>query len=744
MADDVVIKISGDNSQYKTSLTDAEQSTKQFNDSLQTIGIAAGVAFGALVGGIYKSVEAYAEGEKSAKALNLALQNQGIYSEELVAKYDAIATAIEKKTGIDDDDVKGMFASVQAMIGQKEITKEMADAITDLSAARDIDLKSAGELIAKGINGQTAALKKLGIEVDDHLSKEERTAQILDQVSGKYGGMAESANTGLGSVKGLQTALGGLGEEIGSRFAPLIVGATEALTKFIYWIQENPEIVDFGVKIIAATTAITGLVAGIAAAITIFGQVAAAVGVVTTAIAGMSAGVGLLVGATGLGALLVIGGLIFSDWKEIFPTMEAIFEAFVDNVSALGGAIGTILQGIFSLDTEKISQGYDDAKEVIENGLVEFQMIKNTKMSEAQAKEDKYQGSQIASLKIHADAMQAENDKRDAAELAAVQKKNDDKLAKEEAAHVQFLFQKIKAGGELSQADVDKYGLDEDNIEKHFQEIQGLTDTQDSTLLNKIKSANSTQVSELTSHLGNKKILNDGYNTEELSAVDAQNEKVKTSKKSHFTEIESATSTSMLNIKGLYQEGYSELNQVTKDGEKDIAYKVEVGIASMQTISSAGFLALSRTADAYYADARKKSKDFLDRLSEQAAQYVKNYNLSISQMATPSQDAGKPPKQVDMPQPVLLARGGLAMGGVPGIDSIPALIQQGELVAPVRSFEEVIGSVRAYREAQNMGMSGFGGQSSILIGFDGREASQVLTARQIEDRALGLTQEVTV
>ena len=33
---------------------------------------------------------------------------------------------------------------------------------------------------------------------------------------------------------------------------------------------------------------------------------------------------------------------------------------------------------------------------------------------------------------------------------------------------------------------------------------------------------------------------------------------------------------------------------------------------------------------------------------------------------------------------------------------------------------------------------------SVSIGFDGKEASQVLTARQIEDAALGISQTVTV
>ena len=82
------------------------------------------------------------------------------------------------------------------------------------------------------------------------------------------------------------------------------------------------------------------------------------------------------------------------------------------------------------------------------------------------------------------------------------------------------------------------------------------------------------------------------------------------------------------------------------------------------------------------------------------------------------------------------------MGGIPGMDSIPVLAQQGELVSPAQNFEEVIGSVRAAREAEKIGGSPTGNTpAAIMVGFDGRQASQVLTIRQVEDKALGISVE---
>lgn len=57
------------------------------------------------------------------------------------------------------------------------------------------------------------------------------------------------------------------------------------------------------------------------------------------------------------------------------------------------------------------------------------------------------------------------------------------------------------------------------------------------------------------------------------------------------------------------------------------------------------------------------------------------------------------------------AQGGVVTGGVAGRDSVPIMAMPGELVSPTANFEEVIGSVRAMREAERLtgGEDGGGG-----------------------------------
>ena len=94
--------------------------------------------------------------------------------------------------------------------------------------------------------------------------------------------------------------------------------------------------------------------------------------------------------------------------------------------------------------------------------------------------------------------------------------------------------------------------------------------------------------------------------------------------------------------------------------------------------------------------------------------------------------------QIASASPPKMADGGMITGGISGTDSVPAMLMPGELVVPTRNFEEVVGAVGGAREEE---IFGGGSATEIVIGFDGEEASQVLTANQIENQALGISRE---
>jgi len=86
------------------------------------------------------------------------------------------------------------------------------------------------------------------------------------------------------------------------------------------------------------------------------------------------------------------------------------------------------------------------------------------------------------------------------------------------------------------------------------------------------------------------------------------------------------------------------------------------------------------------------------------------------------------------------AKGGEVTGGVPGRDSIPIMAQRGELISPRSSFDEVIGSVRASREAEKVQEQGgsTGGVSEIIIGMKD-DFIEVVEQRIVERQSLGIS-----
>lgn len=87
-----------------------------------------------------------------------------------------------------------------------------------------MDLKSAGDLVAKSIGSSTNALSRYGIEVTGAVGSSERLDTMLGNISQKFEGQASaSADTMSGSIAQMNNALGDMGETIGDVVAPVII-----------------------------------------------------------------------------------------------------------------------------------------------------------------------------------------------------------------------------------------------------------------------------------------------------------------------------------------------------------------------------------------------------------------------------------------------------------------------------------------------------------------------------------------
>lgn len=193
----------------------------------------------ALIGFGVAAVKAFKESELASNQLNQAMVQQGVYTADLASKYDKLAKGIQAKTTFDDDQTKSAMALLQAQIGQLEITEELITATADLAAAKQIDLKTAAELVGKSIGTETNALARQGIEIDSTASKTQKLAMVVEQLSGKFGGQAQAAAYGLGSLEQLKNVMGDVLELVGEKLAPYIGFFVGQMKMFAMSLQEG-------------------------------------------------------------------------------------------------------------------------------------------------------------------------------------------------------------------------------------------------------------------------------------------------------------------------------------------------------------------------------------------------------------------------------------------------------------------------------------------------------------------------
>ena len=185
----------------------------------KAVGIASTAYFGArgLIAGFSSVITLAGEQEQAEKKLEVAL---GKTSQSLLNQ----ATALQKMTAFGDEAIIGVQASIGAFIKNEEQIKKATEATLDIAVAMGMDLKSAGDLVAKTLGSSTNAMSRYGIEVTGAVGSTERLESLTGNVARLFGGQASAeAETLTGKIEQMKNAIGDAGEAIGSLLAPVVI-----------------------------------------------------------------------------------------------------------------------------------------------------------------------------------------------------------------------------------------------------------------------------------------------------------------------------------------------------------------------------------------------------------------------------------------------------------------------------------------------------------------------------------------
>lgn len=157
--------------------------------------------------------------EKLAGALG---RNTGATKDQVAANEDWIGSQLKAK-GFTDDELRPAIERATRSTKDLKQGQDLVSVAMDVAAQSGKPLQAVVEALSKAHDGNTTALKKLGIQVKDTSGEALSYDQVLQQLTTLTGGAAaEAANTQAGKLKIAKAELGETAETIGANLLPLV------------------------------------------------------------------------------------------------------------------------------------------------------------------------------------------------------------------------------------------------------------------------------------------------------------------------------------------------------------------------------------------------------------------------------------------------------------------------------------------------------------------------------------------
>lgn len=247
---DISLQLDNINRQLDSLKNNAEKQGKELGGNIAK-GVVIGLAAFEIGKAGFKAIgnalsEAIAESVQAEKALNLfnqSLANAGNFSEGASLKFQKFAESLQKTTGISDDLIISN-ASILASLGRLsgEGLERATQAAVDFAATGRVSLEGAFDAIAKAANGNTGALSRYGIKVNENLSSSEKFAAALAQLEQRFGGLAQAqSKTFEGSLNRIQIAFNEVLKSLGSMItkSPALVAVLNEVGNIIFKVSER-------------------------------------------------------------------------------------------------------------------------------------------------------------------------------------------------------------------------------------------------------------------------------------------------------------------------------------------------------------------------------------------------------------------------------------------------------------------------------------------------------------------------
>jgi len=231
MADTRTLKLSllADVNKFLAGMDKADKGTKSFSSSIgkYSKAMAKSFAIAGAAAGAYAiklgvdGVKSAVEDELSQKKLATALRNTTNATNKQIASTEYYIKQQQLLFGIADLKLRPALANLARATGDITQAQKLNNIAIDISAATGKDLEGVSLALGKAFTGNFAALKKLGIPLDENIVKTKDFDALTKQLTNTFGGSAKAnTETFAGQLAILKETFGEIQEDLGAKLIP--------------------------------------------------------------------------------------------------------------------------------------------------------------------------------------------------------------------------------------------------------------------------------------------------------------------------------------------------------------------------------------------------------------------------------------------------------------------------------------------------------------------------------------------
>ncbi|MGI9143050.1 MAG: hypothetical protein ACR2IJ_07645 [Fluviibacter sp.] len=241
----ISIQIGADTRKLKQDMKKADGIVSKFTTAAKwgLAGVASAAGAAAFKLGV-DGVQAAIADQASQVKLATALGNTTKATEAQIKANEEYITQTQLRYGVEDVLLRNSLGKLATVTGSLTKAQEMQAVALDVSAGAGISLEAATTLVTKALQGSFTGFKKLGIVLDENITKNKDGAKAVEMLGKKYEGAAsKAADTTQGKLQRLNQAWDETIEGVGQALLPALEDLADwatspeggqALTDFVH------------------------------------------------------------------------------------------------------------------------------------------------------------------------------------------------------------------------------------------------------------------------------------------------------------------------------------------------------------------------------------------------------------------------------------------------------------------------------------------------------------------------------